>query len=37
MSHSTQKRHFGDNLPNQSLGTVLKKLKTIQQKETTQE
>ena len=31
------KRHFGDVLPIQSLGTVLKKLNLTQQKQTAQE
>ena len=30
MSHSTQNRSFGDVLPSQSLGSVLKKTKTLQ-------
>ena len=29
-------RHFGDGLPSQSLGLVLKKIKTTQQKQATQ-
>jgi len=37
MSHSTQRGHFGDVLPSQSLGVVLKKLNLTQQKQITQE